>query len=47
MSDSNFLPESDFRNNVDDDPSDETDDTTEYQLPKRRNEACQKRKKQR
>ena len=34
-SDGNFLPETDFHDNVDDDPSDEsdeTDDTTEYQL---------------
>ena len=28
----NFLPETDFHDNVDDDPSDETDDTTEYHL---------------
>ena len=34
-SDGNFLAETDFHDNVDDDPSDEndeTDDTTEYQL---------------
>ena len=34
-SDGNFLPETDFHNNVDEDPfdeSDETDDITEYQL---------------
>ena len=45
-SDNNFLPKTAFRDNVDDDPfdeTDETDDTTGIPI-KRRNDACQKKK---